>query len=472
MRYEYDIAVIGLGPAGMAVSIMASEMGLRVCAIEAQRVGGECMNVGCIPSKALLRIAGQRHALKQLDRYGFSPLSIPAPADPFSAIQADLRFISEKKTMGMFKKVDLLLQKGAASFVDPHTLRVGERTLTARRIFICTGTRPALPPLEGIERVSVLTNDNLFTLPAVPASLLVIGGGAIACEMAQAFSRLGTEVRMVIRGGRLLKGADADAVNLLEKAFAKEGIRIERNCEMQRIHEADGLVHLETGGGVFSAERVLCATGRSMDFSSLNLDGVGIKYSRKGIEVDRYLRTSLLHVFAAGDCNGHHLFSHSAMHQGMLALMNAMLPWPLKRDFREYVVPWTVFTDPQISQVGPGGDELKAAGVRFETVTASYGDYGAAIAEKIDSGFVKVLAGRTGRLFSATVVGEGSAEMINEWGLAIQSRARMTSLLFLQHSFPSMAFLNKRVSENWMMNRMKSGLLRALCRLMFRAMPV
>lgn len=469
MAYDYDVLVIGMGPAGMAVSAMAAEMDLKVCSIESHRLGGECMNVGCIPSKALLRMAKNRNVVRWLDRMQLAPVSLPQVLNPFERIQSDIRYINEQKTMRMFNKVDLILQQGHASFVDPHTVAVGDRQITAKRIFIATGTQPAIPPLPGIEEVEVLTNNNLFSLDRIPESLVILGGGAIACEMAQAFSRLGSQCTVIIRGPHLLRGVDADAVQLLENTFRQEGIEILRKQTVQQILPFEGGVKvLTTDGEAVVAEKLLVATGRKMDFSGLALENAGVKYNSTGIQVNSYLQTSQKHIFAVGDCNGYAQYSHAAMHQGMIAIANCLLPHPFKQDFRKFVVPWTIFTEPQISQVGPSEAELQAKGTMYETVKVNYEDYGAAIAEGVDVGFVKVLTNATGKLFAATVVGEGSGEMVNEWGLAIQRKLRMTDILFLQHSFPSMAFLNKRVAETWMMNRMKLFWIRAIAKTLYR----
>lgn len=469
MKYDYDLICVGLGPAGMAVSIMASEMGLKVCAIEKHKVGGECMNVGCIPSKALLRMAKARHIVNKYERMELAETPPAEVKKPFARIQESLDYISEKKTMGMFKKVDMVYQEGAASFVDDHTIAVGEKTYTAKRIFLCVGTRPAVPEFPGLKDVGYLTNENMFHQDSIPPRLIVLGGGAIACEMAQAFSRLGSEITMIIRGKQLMWREGSDVCDILEETFEKEGIRILREQKPQQFSKDGETIVMETTAGErVEADKVLVGAGRRMDFSKLNLEDAGVKYRDEGITVNKYLQTSRRHIYACGDCNGYRQLSHAAMHQGMIALMNSMMPWPFKRDFRRFVVPWTVFTEPQISQAGPRASALKEDGVAHEVVRVNYADYGAAIAENVDTGFVKICVSKLGRIHSATIVGEGSGEMINEWALAIQNKIRMHAVMMQQHSFPTMGFLSKRASETWMMNRMKSGFLKSMCRMMFR----
>ena len=214
-------------------------------------------------------------------------------------------------------------------------------------------------------------------------------------------------------------------------------------------------------------KRLMVAAGRRIDVSGLKLENAGVVFTKKGITVNRFLQTSRKHIYAAGDCNGYALFSHAAMHQGMIALINAIAPWVLRRDFRKYVIPWSVFTEPQISHVGKMETQLTKKGIAYEVIHARYDDYGAAIAEGVDTGFVKAFISRTGKILGVRIAGEGSGEMINEWGLAIQKGIRITDILFLQHSFPTMAFLNKRIAETWAMNRMKSPVLKGVIRRMF-----
>jgi pyruvate/2-oxoglutarate dehydrogenase complex dihydrolipoamide dehydrogenase (E3) component len=468
MRFDYDVAAIGLGPAGMAVSIMASHMGLKVLGVEQRSLGGECMNVGCIPSKALLRMAHVRHTVGRLADFALAAVDVPRPTKPFARIAEHLEFIDEQKTTKMFEKVDLKLREGPASFVDPHRISVGGEQYTAKKIFVCTGTQPAIPVIPGLDSVEILTNETVFDLDEIPESLLVLGGGATGCEMAQAFRRLGARVSIVHMDRHLLPHGDWDAGELLEGVFAGEGISVYNERTIQRAWEEGGAIALRTNRNeTLWGARLLVAAGRTRDLSKLNLEAAGVAYTEEGIRVDRTLRTTCRHIYAPGDCNGQHLFSHAAMHQGMIALINATAPWPFRMSFRKYVVPWTVFTDPPIAHVGWLERDLRENDVPYEKLEARYDDYGAAIAEGTAVGSVKAFVSDTGRIYGARIIGEGAGEMINEWGLAIQNRLRIHRIMLLQHSFPSMSFLSKRVAEGWMMKRMESPFLRRVVRLLF-----
>jgi len=469
MSERYDVAVVGLGPAGMAVSAMAAHMGLKVVGIEKRALGGECMNTGCIPSKALLRMAHVRHLLARAADYALEGEAHLNPKAPFAQIAKSLTYIRDKKTTAMLDKVELVVGRGSARFVDPHTLEVGGDRFHAKKIFLCVGSKPAVPPIPGLDQVPYLTNENLFGLERVPERLVVLGGGAIGCEMAQAFRRLGSEVTVVHMDPHLLPHGDRDAGELLEKRFTAEGIRV---LDGRRIRTAektgDGIALTTEAGEKLLGDALLVAAGRRFDFTELALDRAGVAHGPKGIAVNRYLQTSQKHIFAPGDANGLFLFSHAAMHQGMLAFMNSLIPGPVKFNFRKYVVPWTVFTEPPVAHVGMLERDLQARRIRYEVVESRYEDYGAAIAEGVAVGSVKAYVSKTGRVYGVRIVGEGAGEMIGEWALLIQKRLRIHNVAFLQHAFPSMSFLTKRVAEGWLMNRTRGAGMRRIARLLIR----
>ena len=470
MGKNFDLICIGLGPAGMAVSIMGAEMGLRVCAIEKNKIGGECMSVGCIPSKSLLNIALLKDAVKKLKEMGLTDSQDTNVFPPFGKINGYTTYINEQKTGKMFEKVHLVLGKGSARFIDPYTVAVGSEQFRAKRIFIATGTEPMIPPIPGIDSVSVLTNKNIFLLEKAPASLVIIGGGAIGCEMAQAFSRLGTTCSIIQIDEHLLpgEGGDPEAGKLLESVFKEEGIAVHNAQKISRIEQKGALISLHTESGLsLQAEKLLVAAGRHISFDGLDLDKAGIHSGPRGIPVDTACRTDQKHIYAVGDCNGKMLLSHAAMHQGMFALMNAVSPFSFFKK-RHYVIPWTVFTDPAVSFVGMSEKTLKEKNIRYETHVVRYEDYGAAIAEHAARGYVKIFCTVWGKVLGASIVGKGSGEMINEWALIVQKKIRLYDIVFLAHSFPTMGFLTKRVAETWMMKRMQNPFLKAICAFFFR----
>ena len=466
----FDVVCIGLGPAGMAVSILAAEIGLRVCAIEKDKVGGECLNVGCIPSKSLLRMSKNKYAMTKLKNLKLTEGEAPELKDPFTLINEQLDYISHKKTLKMFDKVQLIVGEGEASFIDSRHVKIGDRIVTGRNIFIASGTLPVIPDIPGINDVDLLTNQNLFQLSEIPSSMTIIGGGTIGCEMAQAFAKLGTKCNIVHKAEKLIPMGDDDASKILEEVFIKEGIEIYNGKEIEKITKEGNeiLVHT-TDGIVLKSEKLLLASGREIALESLKLENTKVKYDKKGIKVNNKQKTTESHIYAVGDCTGGVMLSHAAMHQGMFAIMNAISPFSLFQ-YKNYVIPWTIFTDPAISHVGMTPKELKEKKIKYKTYTAKYEDYGSAIAEDVGIGFVKVYANYFGRVYGVSIVGEGSGEMINEWALIIQQKIRLHSVMFLAHSFPTMGFLSKRVAEMWMMEKMESKNLRKFIRVFYKRM--
>ncbi len=448
----YDIVVIGMGPAGMAVSAMAVKLGLKVLGIEKHKVGGECLNCGCIPSKALLKAGEMRKVVENLEQFGIHAMEKPEINDPLSIVRDKVETISGPKTLKTFEKVELVLQQGDASFVDRHALEVGGKRYRGKKIFIATGTEPLIPPVEGLDGVDKLTNVNLFEQKHIPESLMIIGGGAIGTEMAQAFGRLGSRVVLAHMDDHLIPTGDRVAGELLQTKLEEEGIRIFNSTRIEKVEQRDGKIFTRTEKGEFTTEKILVAAGRKPVMEPLKLENAGIAYTKKGITVDKKLRTNIRNIYAVGDCNGLSMFSHSAMHQGMLSLMNALNPTPFKKmKHTNYPVPWTVFTKPEIAQVGLTEDQAREAGIKFKVIQSDYADYGRTIADGQPDGFVKVIAGEWGKIYGATVVGEAASELIHEWTMAIQYRHSLFDIMMMQHSFPTISLMNKRVSENWMM---------------------
>lgn len=461
----YDIIVIGMGPAGMAVSAMAVKMGLSVLGIEKDKIGGECLNSGCIPSKALLKAGEMRKIIENLEHYGIHPTEKPGVKDPLSVVRGKVQDINGPKTMKTFDKVDMLLNEGDASFVDPHTVRVREKTYRGKKIFIATGTEPMVPPIPGLDTVRKLTNVNIFQQEKIPESLMIIGGGAIGSEMAQAFSRLGSHVILAHMDPHLVPAGDGQAGELLKGIFEEEDIEVYNGARIERVEEVDGKIVTTTDRGEFRTDEILVAAGRKPVISGLELEKAGIKYGKSGIEVNAKLQTNRKHIYAVGDCNGISLFSHAAMHQGMIALMNALNPTPFKKfKHHDFEVPWSVFTKPEVAQVGLTEEHAKQKGMKFKVYRSEYEDYGRTIADGQPEGFVKVVATDRGKILGATVVGESASELIHEWTMAMQHNLSLFDIVMMQHSFPTISLMNKRVAENWIMEKAEKPLFQKLAR--------
>ncbi|MGB9755261.1 MAG: dihydrolipoyl dehydrogenase family protein [Desulfurella sp.] len=469
---SYDLIVIGMGPAGMAVSAMASAFDLNVLSVEENKVGGECLNCGCIPSKALLKTAQVNQISHNLQKFGIRSNIFTDPSESLDIVRQKVSRISGKKLMQAFERVELIINKGNAEFVDAHSIRVGESIYKSKKIFIATGTSPYIPKIEGLDKIDTsfkLTNINLFMQESIPKNLTIIGGGAIGCEMAQGFARLGSRVNIVHIDNHLLPFADSEAADVLEEKFKKENINVFNKTPIKRVYQKGDTVFVETDSHLLESDKILIATGRKPNLEELNLDNIGIKYNKKGIVVDKALRTNIKHIYAIGDCNGISNFSHSAMHQGMIALINAINPLPFKIHHDKYFVPWSVFTTPEVASVGLTQEEALKKGLEVVIIKKDYASYGRAIVDGATEGFIKVITNKKGRIFGVTIVGENASEIIHEWILAMQFKLSMFDILMTQHSFPTISMLNKMVCEDWMMeNLQRSNTIKKIARKLFR----
>ncbi|OSS42307.1 Dihydrolipoamide dehydrogenase [Desulfurella amilsii] len=468
----YDLIVIGMGPAGMAASAMASALDLEVLAVEENKVGGECLNCGCMPSKALLKTAQVNQISHNLEKFGIRSSIFTDPDESLDIVRQKISRISGKKLMQAFVRVKLIINQGNAEFVDSHSVKVGENIYRAKKIFIATGTAPFIPSIEGLDKVDEslkLTNMNLFIQKSMPKSLTIIGGGAIGCEMAQSFARLGSSVNVVHIDEHLLPFADAQTALVLEERFKKENIKVFNKTPIKRVFQKDNKVFVDTDSHIFESEKILIATGRKPNLEALKLDKIGIKYNKKGIIVDKALRTNIKHIYAIGDCNGISNFSHSAMHQGMIALMNAINPMPFKIHYDKYLIPWSVFTTPEVANVGLTEKEAVEKGLKVIVIKKDYESYGRAIVDGATEGFIKIITNKKGKIFGVTIVGESASEIIHEWILAIQFKLSMFDILMTQHSFPTISMLNKMASEDWMMGKLQeSTTLKKIARALFK----
>lgn len=462
---KHDLIVIGMGPAGMAVTAMAANMNLDVLAVEKHKVGGECLNYGCVPSKALLKAGEVNEVSENLRQYGIKLTGETEIENPLEIVREKVGEISGNKTMKAFDRAKLIVDQGAARFVDKKVIEVDGKKYTADKIFIATGTEPMIPPIPGLREVNRLTNLNIFEQEDIPESLTIIGGGAIGSEMAQAFSRLGSKVNMFQIDDHLVPTGDEEAGRVLEEKFKKEGIGVYNDTGITKVEEKDGKIITHTDAGVFESDKILVATGRKVVLDQLELDNAGIEYSKNAIKVNKRLETNVDGVYAVGDCNGKALLSHAAMHQGMLALMNAINPTPFKQfKYDDYLVPWSVFTKPEIAQAGMTEKEASEKGIDYQVIKENYADYGRTIADGKPEGFVKVITNSKGKIYGATIVGEAASELIHEWILAIQHDISMFDIMMTQHSFPTISLLNKRAAEKWMMQKTNSGMIPKLAK--------
>ena len=441
-----DICVIGAGSAGLSVAAGAAQMGARTVLIEADRMGGDCLNTGCVPSKALLAAAHAAHTVRTAGRFG---VQVPSATVDFAAVHAHVHDviaqIAPHDSEERFTALGCTVIRAHGSFIDEKTVLAGEKRIRARRFVVATGSRAAKPPIPGLEAVPFLTNETLFGLRELPAHLIVIGAGPIGCEMAQAFRRLGSQVTILDRATMLPKD-DAEAVAVLAEQLRIAGIAIHENVDIARVERtSDGIAVILKDEGRIGGTHLLVATGRRPNIEDLDLDAAGVEYSQAGITVDARLRTSNRRVFAAGDVAGGPQFTHWAGYHAGIILRNALFRLPAKVD--DKALPWVTYTDPELAQVGL----TKAAarqrdGDSIRVVRADFADNDRARAERRTTGFAKGIVDRKGRILGATIVGPCAGDLIQHWGLAISGRLSIGTMAGMIAPYPTLGEISKRAA--------------------------
>jgi pyruvate/2-oxoglutarate dehydrogenase complex dihydrolipoamide dehydrogenase (E3) component len=431
---DRDLVVIGAGSAGLAAATFAARMGASVALVERDRVGGDCTWTGCVPSKALLHAASVVHHAR---RSGF--LTAPGQVD-FDAVRRHVTAARER--VARFESPEALaglgieLVRGSARFADAHAVQVGGRRIAFHRAVVCTGAGPATPPIPGLDTTPHLTYATTFDLERLPSRLLVVGGGPIGCELAQAFARLGSSVTLVEALERLVPVAEPEASALLARRFREEAIEVVLGAAIEQVGPVADGISAVVGGRRVEAERALVATGRRPQVHGLGLAQIGVTVGRAGIETDRRLRTAAPHVYAAGDVAGGAQFTHYAVWQGFAAARNALFPGSAA-GVRE-AVPWAVFTQPEIAQVGLSEAEARREEGAVDVHRLPMARVDRAQCEGDTEGEVKlVTTGGKGRVLGASVIGAGAADVANQLAMVIAGGMTLADVAKILHIYPT-----------------------------------
>jgi pyruvate/2-oxoglutarate dehydrogenase complex dihydrolipoamide dehydrogenase (E3) component len=436
-RSDYDLAIIGAGAAGLIAARFAAQLGARVLLAERDRIGGDCTWTGCVPSKSLIRVAKAAHDIRTAERFGIGGGSLTIQMHQVrDYVQRKVQEIYQPTSPEALEREGIRVALGPASFENERTLRIGERSVVARRYLVCTGATPVTPSIAGLERAPHFTYHNIFDTTELPISLVVIGGGPLGMELAQAFQRLGSRVTIV--APRLLPHDDPEAGDVLQRVFHREGVRWIRGHAVAVRQKSAGLIVATENGAETCGGHLLVAAGRRPNIAGLALERAGVTCSDRGIPVDDRLRTNMPHVYAAGDVLGGEQFSHVAGWQAFEATRNALLPG--SSSGRPHPMAWVTFTDPEVAQVGLSDT---AARERLgEAITVTRWDIARVDRAKCDDdedGFIKLISDRRGVLIGATLVGSRAGEMSGELSLAIARRLRVGDVATAIHAYPTYA---------------------------------
>ncbi len=462
-RFDRNLVVIGAGAAGLVSAYIAAAVKAKVTLVEAHKMGGDCLNYGCVPSKALIRSAKLAQQMRKADRYG---LFATEPAFSFRRVMQRIHDViaqvAPHDSVERYEGLGVEVLRGHARIKDPWTVEITHpdgkvRTLTTRAIIIATGASPFVPPLPGIDEVGYLTSDTLWErfagLDAPPKRLVVLGGGPIGCELAQSFARLGSSVTQIEMAPRLLVREDSDVSDYAHEALQADGVHVltghkALSCE---VHDGEKAIIVEKDGERqrIAFDELICAVGRTPRLKGFGLEELGIPVGRT-VETNAYLETIYPNILAAGDVAGPYQFTHTAGHQAWFAAVNALFGMfrKFKADYR--VIPWTTFIDPEVARVGLNEQEAREQGIPFEVTRYGIDDLDRAIADGTAHGFVKVLTvpGKD-TLLGVTIVGEHAGDLLAEFVLAMKHGLGLNKILSTIHTYPTLAEANKYVAGEW-----------------------
>ncbi len=454
-----DICVIGAGAAGLTVAAAARALGISVVLIERGPMGGECLNIGCVPSKALIAAARHAHAVRQAARFG---VDAGEPVVDYARVHAHVHrviaAIAPHDSQERFEKLGATVIRETARFTGPNTMEAGGRTIRAKRFVIATGSRPVVPDVPGLADVLFLTNETLFDLTALPGHLIVIGGGPIGFEMAQAFRRLGSAVTVLQRGPRVLAHDDAECSAIVRRRLEAEGVSIRTEVAVTRVSKDGTGVAVTLGNGeTIAGTHLLVAAGRRPQIDGLELGAAGVAATDKGITTDSAMRTSNPRIFAIGDVAGSYRFTHWAGYQGGLVVRTILTHVPAREN--KSAIAWATYTDPELAHVGLTEAEAREKhGRAVQVLRWPYQGNDRAQAELETDGLVKVITGRRGRILGADIAGAGAGEMAALFALAIAGGLGTRHLSAMVLPYPTLAEAAKRAAVSGYAAKLESGL--------------
>ncbi len=456
---RYNMVVIGAGTAGLVTAAATASLGGKAAIIERRFMGGDCLNYGCVPSKAIIRCARSVHEARKAGRFG---VSVGEVSVDFAAVMERMRKlraqISEHDSTRRFADMGVDVYLGEAEFTGPDTVRVGDAEMTFARACIATGSSAAVPPIDGLQEAGYLTNETIFSLTELPQRMVVIGGGPIGCEMGQAFARLGSKVAILNRPPQLLKKEDPDVSKIIHEQFQSEGIEVVLNADTTRVEtsgEAKKVYYTANGEENYvEADAILVATGRKPNVEGLGLEAAGVEYDRKrGVIVDDRLRTSNKRIYAAGDICMKYKFTHAADAAARIVIRNALF-WG-RGKLSALTIPWCTYTDPEVAHTGMYAHQARRAGVEVDTYGRPLSEVDRAVLDGQDDGLVRIHVKKgTDKILGATIVAAHAGQMISEITLAIGAGAGLGAISNTIHPYPTQSEAIRQLGDEYNRTRL------------------
>jgi pyruvate/2-oxoglutarate dehydrogenase complex dihydrolipoamide dehydrogenase (E3) component len=463
----YNVVVIGAGTAGLVAAAGTAGLGGRVALIERNLMGGDCLNFGCVPSKALISSARLVQQIRDAEKWGLDRQSPQFVFEKvFERMRARRAKIAPNDSQERFESLGVDVFRGEARLISPHEIEVNGQKLRAKNFVIATGSRAVIPKIEGIENVPYFTNETIFDeLKQKPESMIVLGGGPIGCELGQVFSRLGAKVTIIEYSPQILGPEDVDVAEFMQKRFEAEGIAVRHCTQVTRASVRDGLITLDgfskpSGGGLgavqFTGQALLVAVGRCPMKKALNLEAAGVKYSSSGVEVNDYLQTSQPHIYAAGDITNRLKFTHTADFTARIVVRNILMPFQFLRQKVDWsVVPWCTYTDPEVAHVGLGEKEAKQKNVDYDLFVVPLEDVDRAVVESEEAGFAKILSAKgSDKILGASIVAPHAGDLLHEFVLAMSTKIGLGKIASTIHAYPTFAELARKVGDKYNKTRL------------------
>jgi pyruvate/2-oxoglutarate dehydrogenase complex dihydrolipoamide dehydrogenase (E3) component len=450
----YNVVVIGAGTAGLVTAAATAALGGRVALVERGRMGGDCLNTGCVPSKALISSARLVAQIRRAPEWGLDSME---PRFDVARVLESMRErrarIAPQDSQERFEAMGVDVFRASGRFVSPREVEAGGVRLRGRHFVIATGSRAALPPVPGLAEAAPYTNETIFDeMKARPDRLVVLGGGAIGCELGQAFGRLGVQVTIVELAGRILEKEDEDAGEAVRRRLEAEGVRVRVGTRAHGVTREGGRLRIEIQPGdssreTLEAEALLVAAGRVPNTEGLGLEAAGVVHDRFGIRVDRCLRTTRPHIYAAGDVAGGHQFTHVADDHARTIVRNILLPWP-KTKVSQETLPWCTFTSPEVARVGLSEPDARRKGIACDVWVQPMSEVDRAVLEREEEGFVKVLTAKGGdRILGVTVVGERAGDLVHELVVAMKNGVGLRGISGTIHAYPTFAEAMRKAAD-------------------------
>jgi mercury(II) reductase len=457
---RYNLVVIGAGTAGLITAAGAAGLGAKVALVERHLLGGDCLNVGCVPSKSIIRSSRVVADVRDASQHGLrnsndTEVDFPAVMERMRRLRAKISYHDSARR---FQDLGVDVFLGEGRFSGPDTVEVDRKTLHFKKAVIATGSRPVVPPIEGLKEAGFLTNETVFSLTEQPPRLAVIGGGPIGCELAQAFRRLGSEVVLFHSASHILNREDEDAAEILQQAFVRDGIRLVLGCKTKRVENGNRskVVRVECQGKeeAIAVDEILVGAGRAPSVEGLNLEAAGVKYNdREGVIVNDYLQTTNPQIYAAGDISLKHKFTHTADAAARIVIQNALFKG--RKTWSALTIPWTTYTDPEIAHVGMYENEAREKGIAVDTFVRQFEEVDRAVADGEEEGFVKIHVKKgTDKILGATIVARHAGEMISEITLAIVGNLGLKTIANVIHPYPTQAEAIKHVADAYNRTRL------------------